>query len=98
MMDFETYQRFLAKADAEGIEIVAYDITANGLIFFVRNPAHAEGVYMIRAPKDSSRLICACEAGQHNVPCKHAAKCYEYLLARQAGKVADTELTQAMYC
>ena len=53
-MNWESYQRLLAKANAEKIEIVGYDITANGLIFFVRNPAHAEGVYTVRAPKDST--------------------------------------------
>lgn len=88
------YERSLAKAHAEGLEIAAHGWRKSdgSTVVGVTSATQPNTVHMVTVL--DLKLECSCPAGQHEVYCKHRALVREHLIATRYAK-SDARITRA---
>ena len=93
MTNQEQYEKCLARAVAEKVNVISTGTTSNGLSMWRVNSGTTDAEYLV-IQLDNGHMACTCQAGEDGTPCKHRAVTKHYRqVAAQA--VAQVEAEQA---
>jgi hypothetical protein len=94
MITHAQYERSLAKAHAEGLEIAAHGYRKDdgSRVVGVTSASQPNTVHMVTIL--DLQLACSCPAGQHEIYCKHRALVREHLIQTRYAR-SDARLARA---